>query len=1135
MADQSDFTFSFEIKSLPTDTTPPPEFHVVSFEGEEEISGSYRFALDLACEQPDVDLRRLLLQPGTLMVTNDSGARKFHGIISEAVQGGEASPGSYSYRVELRPAMWKLGLSRQSQIHGTLSDVSVIDVVRTELTGAGALGPGDLSSPHLDADDVAFRVIPEEYPLRDYIVQYQESDLDFVCRQLEHYGIFYFFDHSGEREKLILGDSNAAFNDTAYLTEDAPSGQAPLEVRYQISASDSLWFGRSIFSLQCRSQPLPRTLMVRDYNYRLRREPYDGPYYLAAEADVDPAGHGIVVNYGEHFKDELEGTTLARARAEELLCRQTLYTGAGDTIAFSAGHVFSLTDHFRNDLNQNYVITRVRHLGRPSNSEEAPVMGGAMRYTNEFTAIPASVPFRPERKTPKPVVPGLFNAHVDAAGTGQRAEIDSEGRYKIRTPFDLSGYADGTASRYMRRAQPYAGLSGNRGSTGFHFPLLKGTEVVCACVNGDPDRPIIAGAVPNPKTATPVTQTNATKNLLRTTSGVRMEFDDARPRQEDSSQSSSGDGSTSQGGSLPSQTHYQRVDKEASVVEKIVNSGELPKQRHLAISGPFTVSGPTEAVEGKSITLTVTAAAGTSYLDVQITPTDPNNAIQTPTISRTNSTEISITINANSVTDDQTVTLSFNYTTDQSAYGNYTAYSSGGTYDITVLAQEYDVDEPLWKVHVPNLAGTTYYWNSDEDQSEMPSDDYWASYVESLQGTTVDIPRSYVRRGTADTTEPAEGAYYESAAGTSDYTEGSDTSVGSGYGTRFSSSDRPGGFDYIDGDRIEWTSGNRDIIVGGKHRFVIVTGGLNVWDAFPLYLQKTWQDHEEHWHSSTIEAGLSESVKLSDSKSFDLSSSSSFKIGIDTSAALAASFSASAGISSSLNLGASWSWSKDESLNIAKKSGTNVHEEIKLEVQSDPSWRSHSSGWTVALAGIVAGGTAMGAALGTTNAGGDSDDQTVKDMHVTFEVLRGVCLALFAATLAHGLLRKSGITKTEILMDQSSIKLAVKDPTDLSNETDASYVEILEDQITIFSPKVHIMGGEVAQMGTYPDGDTGDANMFVNIDANDNKLIARTKDAAGLISLQSEKSIEFWVENKNQLKTDGTKATLVANNVQVNQ
>ncbi len=31
-----------------------------------------------------------------------------------------------------------------------------------------------------------------------------------------------------------------------------------------------------------------------------------------------------------------------------------------------------------------------------------------------------------------------------------------------------------------------------------HFPLLKGTEVVLSCVNGDIDRPIIVGAVPNP-------------------------------------------------------------------------------------------------------------------------------------------------------------------------------------------------------------------------------------------------------------------------------------------------------------------------------------------------------------------------------------------------------------------------------------------------------------------------------------------------------------------------------------------------------------------------------------------------------------------------------------------------------------
>ena len=83
------------------------------------------------------------------------------------------------------------------------------------------------------------------------------------------------------------------------------------------------------------------------------------------------------------------------------------------------------------------------------------------------------------------------------------AEIDDLGRYKVILPFDQSGNAEGKASRWVRMAQPYAGAN-----YGMHFPLHKGAEVLLTFVDGDPDRPIISGSVPNPDTMSPVTGGN---------------------------------------------------------------------------------------------------------------------------------------------------------------------------------------------------------------------------------------------------------------------------------------------------------------------------------------------------------------------------------------------------------------------------------------------------------------------------------------------------------------------------------------------------------------------------------------------------------------------------------------------------
>src|SRR5205823_1730599 len=41
-------------------------------------------------------------------------------------------------------------------------------------------------------------------PVEEHICQYHESDFDFVARWLEREGMYFFFDHSGSREKLII-------------------------------------------------------------------------------------------------------------------------------------------------------------------------------------------------------------------------------------------------------------------------------------------------------------------------------------------------------------------------------------------------------------------------------------------------------------------------------------------------------------------------------------------------------------------------------------------------------------------------------------------------------------------------------------------------------------------------------------------------------------------------------------------------------------------------------------------------------------------------------------------------------------------------------------------------------------------
>lgn len=494
-------SFLFDSKAV-----SPETFVVSAFRGEEEISRPYCFEIDLVTDDPDIDMDTLLYEPATLKIEKDNEARNIHGVLAECGLSGALPDNRYCYRVVLRPRVWLLSMNRQNQIYQNLS---VTEIIEEEIKGGKAKGSTRPAAAGLTGNDFELR-LTREYPKREYTVQYDESDLNFISRLMEHEGLFYFFEQTGEQEKMIITDNNIHFaalqhSDTIPYRPDSGLGRTDDE---------------AILSLNATTRRIPRKLVLKDYNYRTPHLP------LQAEADVDDTSHGLISEYGAHFKTAEEGAVMARIRSEELYCAKRTFDGTSNSSRLQPGWRFKLDEHFREDFNAEYAVTRIDHQGRQPLEGTAGLNDDgidAAGYDNRFTCILADVAYRPPRRTPKPRVPGLMNAHVDAAMLENRAEIDEQGRYKLILPFDLSGAAAGKASRYVRKAQPYGGQD-----MGMHFPLYKGTEVICTFVNGDPDRPIITGVVPNPMTASVVNRDNYTKNIVKTGHGSYFEFNDGK-------------------------------------------------------------------------------------------------------------------------------------------------------------------------------------------------------------------------------------------------------------------------------------------------------------------------------------------------------------------------------------------------------------------------------------------------------------------------------------------------------------------------------------------------------------------------------------------------------------------------------
>ncbi|WPD21998.1 MAG: type VI secretion system tip protein TssI/VgrG [Candidatus Electrothrix scaldis] len=474
--------FSFTSKATDDDS-----FAVVSFTGSEAISQPYEFEIVLVSEKTDIDPLQVLHHSAVFTIHRDKEQDvHFNGIVMQFEETQEFN-GYLFFKAVLAPKLRWLALTHHNQV---FLDLTIPDIMREALKDA------ELS----EGIDFEFRLQTDYQPI-EYVCQYDESHLNFVSRWAEREGIYYFFEQTDQGEKVVFTDTKISQADLALGKDLIYMPQTGL---------DSLHTKEVIKDFVCKHTLLPERVYLKDYNYRKPSLAMEGI------ADVDPDGRGENYIYGEQFFTPEEGNHLAKIRAEELLCRKSVFLGGSSVPFMVPGFTFDLQEHYRSIYNRKYLIADVSHEGHQTGyliSGLGPALTPReeqMFYANSFTAIYSDVQFRPVRAAVKPKISGTINAKIDAAASGQYAELDEQGRYKVILPFDRSGRHSGKASAWFRMMQPYAGPN-----QGMHFPLHKGTEVVLTFIDGDPDRPLIAGAVPNPETASPVTVSNQTKSIIR--------------------------------------------------------------------------------------------------------------------------------------------------------------------------------------------------------------------------------------------------------------------------------------------------------------------------------------------------------------------------------------------------------------------------------------------------------------------------------------------------------------------------------------------------------------------------------------------------------------------------------------------
>lgn len=465
---------------LNIDGTPIPYF--TSLEIRQRFNAHHEFTLQLNHE--------VIEQSGTFSLQN---SREFVGKGFTAVFGN--APGKENVfnglitRVEF------------SQGHGSHGDVFVRGYSPTILLDRGPdlgsyLGKSldqivQQASGDAPSGDLRMQVNPAHKAPLDYIIQYRESDFDFINRLSAQYYEWFFYDgyqiHFGKPDELKKIDlvygrdlNNLQYslqvaplkyrkfayhsgNDKLMSAESSGSPSGPADLQHVISAANLLYS-------KTYSQPMP----VR----------------VDSQQDID--------SFVKHEE---------KARTAEMM--QVSGNGNNPQLALGSIAQIQMSKREGSDFTKqsfgSFLITSVLHR-----------MDGVGHYHNTFEGISGD--------TERIQVQDVYQprADVQLADVVDNNDPDGQGRIKVQFKWACSC---NDSTEWLRVVSPSAGSGDTGGNRGYFVIPEKGDQVVVAFEEGNTARPVVLGSVYSGKSAKSDFSNSDTK-AMNSRAGSTLTFDD---------------------------------------------------------------------------------------------------------------------------------------------------------------------------------------------------------------------------------------------------------------------------------------------------------------------------------------------------------------------------------------------------------------------------------------------------------------------------------------------------------------------------------------------------------------------------------------------------------------------------------
>lgn len=449
---------------------------------------------DVLCKDVDADAWlgdevtcELYKAPGNSRSTE----RVFTGVVTKVETQSVAEGERYfCYRLSIQPWFALLAYSRSYRVFQEKTTKDIVTSIFDELGFKGQYKIDSMPSSK-----------------RQYCLQIDETDLDFIRRLLAEEGVHFSFGKDADSNTLILHDAAKPYDKSSKVSLDheaAPEGSNELVSRWAVQHR------YHAASLELSNYDYAQTKLVKS-SAKKSKYSISGNTKLADKRYPEPSVTGVM--------DDL-AKALVDCRRAQMDSNYHLVDGETSSVELFAGGYLEMASHRDTGQHGDYLVVSAEH-------EFTVLEDGAFNQRCRFVCAPSDHLYYPAF-IEKPRLYGMQSAIVSGKTDAEPAS-DDQGRIRICFHWDTEASGDKT-SCWVRVAQSMAG-----NGYGLQFIPRAGQEVLVSFLDGDPDQPLVTGSLYNSKHKPPYPTTDTTQSGIKTQlkgQSNELRFDDKKDKEQ---------------------------------------------------------------------------------------------------------------------------------------------------------------------------------------------------------------------------------------------------------------------------------------------------------------------------------------------------------------------------------------------------------------------------------------------------------------------------------------------------------------------------------------------------------------------------------------------------------------------------